>query len=246
VISEALHDEKQIPSPQGRSSGIDLLRDVSCRSRDGLTHTIRLELLRIVPAVGISWADASAAASASSFLGLSGHLATVTSAAENNFLAGSFDFTAFEDLLAIAWLGGQVSSSGIGTWTVGPDASLNFSSGGAALPGRYANWGGIEPNNAPSAVEMQVGTLDWFGITHGKWADARNGLSCPCPDICDPIVGYFVEFESPAAVPLSPSVAQFIIGLALLGWLAWWKNRMVTRKSPNSMDGTRAYLGETT
>ena len=88
---------------------------------------------------------------------------------------------------------------------VGPEAGTSFSSGGSAFPGRYANWGGGEPNNAPSAVEMQVGTLDWFGITQGKWADARNGLSSPCPEICDPIVGYFVEYEAPAPVPLSPS-----------------------------------------
>jgi hypothetical protein len=172
-----------------------------------------------VPAVGISWADASAAASATLFLGVNGHLATVTSAAENNFLVSGFDFTAFKDQLAIAWLGGLVSSSGIGTWAVGPEAGLAFSSGGTALPGQYANWAGVEPNNAPSAVEMQIGTLNWFGITQGKWADARNGLSSPCPEICDPIVGYFVEYEAPATVPLSPSIAQFVLGLAFFGWL---------------------------
>src|SRR5262245_12711112 len=69
-----------------------------------------------IPAVGISWADASAAASASVFLGVNGHLATVTSDAENTFLVSSFNFSAFKDQLAIAWLGGLVSSSGIGTW----------------------------------------------------------------------------------------------------------------------------------
>src|SRR5262245_27119806 len=83
-----------------------------------------------VPAVGISWADASAAASASTFLGVNGHLATVTSAAENNFLVSSFDFTAFKDQLAIAWLGGLVSNLGIGSWVVGPEAGVSFSSGG--------------------------------------------------------------------------------------------------------------------
>jgi hypothetical protein len=39
----------------------------------------------------------------------------VTSAAENQFLVSSFDFAAFKDQLAIAWLGGLVSTSGIGT-----------------------------------------------------------------------------------------------------------------------------------
>ena len=57
-----------------------------------------------VPAVSISWADASAAAAASVFLGVNGHLATVTSAAENNFLAGSFDFSAVTQSSAAACL----------------------------------------------------------------------------------------------------------------------------------------------
>jgi hypothetical protein len=39
------------------------------------------------------------------------------------------------------------------------------------LPGQYANWGGIEPNNAPSNVNMILGNINWFGITHGQWAD---------------------------------------------------------------------------
>jgi hypothetical protein len=145
-----------------------------------------------VLADSISWADANAAASASTFMGVNGHLVTVTSAAENGFLISGFDFTAYDGLLAIAWMGAQVSSSGLGTWVVGPEAGLNFSLGATPLPGQYANWGGIEPNNPPSGVEMQVGTLNWYGITQGKWADARNGLSSPCPGICDPIVGYFV------------------------------------------------------
>src|SRR5215510_2887252 len=179
-----------------------------------------------VPTVGISWADASAAASASMFLGVNGHLATVTSAAENNFIVSSFDFSAFKDQLAIAWLGGLVSSSGIGTWVVGPEAGVSFSSYGSALTSRYANWGGIEPNNAPSAVEMQIGTLNWFGITQGKWADAQNGLSSPCPGLCDPIVGYFVEYEAPAPVPLSPSIMQFALGLAFFSWLVWSRKKL--------------------
>src|SRR5215467_12470453 len=83
-----------------------------------------------IAAPNISWADANAGAAASIFLGVHGHLATVTSAAENDFLANSFP--TFNGL-SLAWLGGQVSSSGTGTWVVGPDAGLNFS---------YANWGG--------------------------------------------------------------------------------------------------------
>jgi hypothetical protein len=148
----------------------------------------------VVPA--ISWADANADAAASTFLGVHGHLATVTSAAENDFLANSFP--TFNGL-SLAWLGGQVSSSGIGTWVVGPDTGLNFSSGGAALPGQYASWGGIEPNNAPSAVDMMVGNINWYGITHGQWADDTEATLAGDVQYGG-IVGYFVEYEV-SAVP---------------------------------------------
>lgn len=39
-----------------------------------------------VSAPGISWDDANAASTASSFMGVTGHLATVTSATQNTFL----------------------------------------------------------------------------------------------------------------------------------------------------------------
>jgi hypothetical protein len=169
-----------------------------------------------VLADSISWADANAAAAARVFGGVNGHLATVTSAAENNFLAtGVADFSAYTNLLAIVWLGGYVNSSNIGSWMVGPEAGQQFSNGQTPLNGMYTNWGGIEPNNAPSGLEMQVGTLNWFGITQGKWADARNGLSAPCPGICDPIVGYFVEFET----PLPGAFPLFASGLGVMAFL---------------------------
>jgi hypothetical protein len=69
-----------------------------------------------VLADGISWADASTAASNSVFGGVNGHLVTITSAAENNFLVNSVaNFSAYEGILALSWIGAQVSSSGIGS-----------------------------------------------------------------------------------------------------------------------------------
>jgi hypothetical protein len=79
-----------------------------------------------VSANAISWADAEAAAEASTFMGVTGHLATITTAAENNFLATNFPTF---DGLALAWIGGQVvGTSGVGAWVVGPLAGLAFSS----------------------------------------------------------------------------------------------------------------------
>jgi hypothetical protein len=85
----------------------------------------------------------------------------------------SADFSAYAGVLAVAWIGAQVSSSGIGSWVAGPEAGQQFSSLQTPLNGMYTNWGGIEPNNAPSAVDMQIGTLNWFGIVQGKFVPTR-------------------------------------------------------------------------
>ena len=160
---------------------------------------------------------------------MNGHLATVTSAAENNFLATSVaDFSAYDGLLALSWLGAEVDSSNIGSWVVGPEAGQQFSNGQTPLNGMYSNWGGIEPNNAPSAVDMQIGTLIWYGISQGKWGDAQNGLAdtSGCgggPGFCDPIVGFFIEYE-PRAVPI-PAVGSGLPGIVAGGALLAWRRR---------------------
>ena len=45
----------------------------------------------ISPAGGIDWADARASAASMTFMGVSGHLATITSAAEDEFVLSLFD-----------------------------------------------------------------------------------------------------------------------------------------------------------
>lgn len=181
-----------------------------------------------VSADDISWAAANTAASASVYLGLNGHLATVTSSAENSFLASNFaTFSGF----AGGWLGGQVTGSGsggIGSWVVGPEAGQQFSLGGSAVLGAYANWGGIEPNNAPSAVYMNLGTL-FAGIGPGQWADALNGLSSGG----DPIRGYLVEYEN-AAVPIPAALPLFATGIGVMGLLGWRRKK---RKNAAALAG---------
>lgn len=53
-----------------------------------------------------------------------------------------------------AWPGAQVTGfgSGAGVWVVGPESGNQLSIGGASFGGAYANRGGIEPSNAPSAA----------------------------------------------------------------------------------------------
>jgi hypothetical protein len=175
---------------------------------------------------GITWEEASAAAALSVFGGVNGHLATITSAAENSFLANSFNFSAFNGTLALGWLGGQVNSSGISSWVVGPEAGQQFSSGQTPLNGMYTNWGGIEPNNAPSAVNMMVGNINWFGITQGKWADDTDATLAAEANFGG-IVGYFVEYESPTPTPLPAALPLFATGLGAMGLFGWWRKRKV-------------------
>ena len=145
-----------------------------------------------VSALDISWSAARASAAGMSFMAVGGHLATVTSAAENAFLDSiSPDFGSF----AGAWLGGDATK-----WLVGPEAGQSYT---------YTNWGGIEPNNSPSNVYMNIGPL-FAGISHARWADAGGGVS----DSGDPIKGYFVEYETNL---VTEPASLALIGAALAG-----------------------------
>ncbi len=73
---------------------------------------------------------------------LRGHLATITSQEENDFV--------FNLLTATSWLGGSDDSvEGEWRWTEGPEAGQQFwqgLAGGSAVNGAYTNWGAGEPN----------------------------------------------------------------------------------------------------
>ena len=137
----------------------------------------------------ITWQNAGVAASNRTFLGVAGHLATITSAAENGFLVAQF---AGYGVPTGVWFAGQVDAGGVGRWMAGPESGLIFSTGQTPATGAYANWGGIEPNNAPSFTWMNLGP-GFAGINTGQWADDDNGV----PSGADPVIGYFVEYESP-------------------------------------------------
>ena len=152
-----------------------------------------------------SWFTASAAASASVFGGVSGHLATITSAAENAFLIGltSGTFTGFQG----AWIGG-IAPAG---WLVGPETGQAFS---------YTNWAGIEPNNSGYAYML----LSHPSFASGTWADdsLAQGSGQGFPDAnADPVIGYFVEWENAAAFVSAPeptTLALLSLGLFGLGF----------------------------
>jgi hypothetical protein len=142
-------------------------------------------------ATNVSAQDAFAAAAASTYLGLNGYLATVTSAEENSFvatLAGG----------SLAWLGGSDSGAGINDWTWrnGPEAGQTFT---------YTNWGGGEPNNCCGGEDFLH--INWAGL--GLWNDHGG------PGNQNHINGYVVEYSG-RQVPEPATLSLVGAGLSLL------------------------------
>lgn len=154
----------------------------------------------IIPGGTNDWFSAQSDASISSWLGFSGHLATITSLAENDFLIANFGTG--EDAFIGAWIGGKAPDG----WLDGPENGDTFS---------YTNWGGIEPNNSGYAY-MNIGTVG-PGIGAGEWADdsGTQGYPGSYDGYNDPVIGYFVEYEGPSGVVPEPlTILLFGAGLS--------------------------------
>jgi len=181
-----------------------------------------------VSSAGISWDDANAASGAISFMGVTGHLATPTSATQNSFLLSIAPlFSTYEG----AWLGGQCINAAACSWATGPLTGQQFSKGQTPVNGAYVNFGGLEPYpaSATSWVYMNIGANHSVddpsnAFSAGYWADAGTNFSTSS----DPIQGYFVEFDI-AAVP-APIAGAGLPGIFFAGGglLAWWRRKKLT------------------
>lgn len=140
-----------------------------------------------------SWASARAAALASSHLGQQGYLVTITSAAENRFVAGLTG--------ALAWTGGNdIGMEGTWMWADGPEAGIVYWNG---APVGYTNWNGGEPNDFGNGEDGMH--INW--AVNGGWNDYFLTAEH----------GYIVEYGGNGAVPEPATWAMLILGFGVVG-----------------------------
>jgi hypothetical protein len=120
----------------------------------------------------INWDDAKMAAENRAFNGLQGHLATITSQDENDFIAG------FLPSGAGYWIGGFQPPG-----SLEPDGNWQWITGESF---DYTNWGAEEPNETGYKDENED-RLEF----DGEWNDLRGSHISP---------GYIVEYE-PQTIP---------------------------------------------
>ena len=137
----------------------------------------------------LNWVDAKAAAAASSYNGMQGYLATITSAGENNFvwkllgadawIGGSYDYQQVNAATGTTTFADQNAALGNVYWITGPEAGTQFSSGignPVAQNGAYMNWNGGEPNDMGDEFYVEFYSS---GGSAGRWNDLPLGAQLP-------------------------------------------------------------------
>lgn len=151
---------------------------------------------------GIDWATANAGATGMTFLGTLGHLATITSATENSFVASLLPAVVPNDFLFRSWWLGGLQPDG----SAEPAANWQWVTG---EPFAYTNWANDEPNNFDGGEDR----LSMY--QPGLWNDVFGTRGYD---------GYVVEFDV-SAVP-EPASLTLLAGGAL-GLLRFRRRRPV-------------------
>lgn len=164
------------------STGTDTL-EVSLVPRGEVFFTDNNHLYKFISGT-ITANSARTSAAAQTAYGATGYLATITSQAENDFVANR--------LQGDGWIGGSdATSEGTWKWITGPETDTTFwsgASGGSTVGGNYANWASGEPN-------------DWGGNEDciQFYITSRNWNDLPCTG--NTLSGYVVEFGAPGDLP---------------------------------------------
>lgn len=149
---------------------------------------------RVAPPEGVTWTEARDEATASTFLGESGHLVTVNSEEEWNFIIETFpqDWT---------WIGlSDEAQEGTFQWVTGEP--LTFT---RWIPGEPNNSGGIEDYVFYQRSSGLDGDFGW-----NDFPNYRNVFTSALP------IGYVVEF-----VPEPSPLTLAALGLAALAAYGW-------------------------
>lgn len=152
----------------------------------------------------ITASTAKALAEASTYLGVSGYLATITSAAEQTFLntlnaAYTAASNAHSGRYVRAWLGGSDATiEGTWEWTTGETFA-------------YTNWANNANNNNNNADKKDYLAGWWRG---DRWRDCKRNCN---------VYKYVVEYDASASispVPVPASLPMIAAGLGLMAFVA--------------------------
>ncbi len=142
----------------------------------------------------ITWEDAKLAAEAMTFNGAVGHLVTLSSTEETNFInplySGDINTTVFGP-----WIGlNDIAVEGTYTWVTGEAFT-------------YSNWSAGEPNNSGNEDGVHL-----WGATSGRPLGSWNDWQVTTNNAA----GYIVEFEASemASVPEPAMFSLLLLGLA--------------------------------
>lgn len=162
----------------------------------------------------LPWLTASNMAAGMTYQAYQGHLVTISSADENNFVYSSVYSTFFTNFPGNTgkgdwvWLGGYQ-----------PESSLEPAGGWTWVTGEpfdYANWDSGQPSDSQGGGLAQNFLLIWHG---GSWNDAAG------PFIGNDVSGFIVEFEP---VPEPSEIVLAAVGILLLGFRRQQKKFLVS------------------
>jgi hypothetical protein len=156
----------------------------------------------VIPAPGITWDNARAAALASFYLGLQGHLATITSADEHSYVNQAIQQNGGGEM----WAGGYQNP----VTETDPQAGWTWVNGEGSFPGfnstsPYASWNGGEPNDYYGSASEQ-----YLGLNLGPGFNDEGNLSL--------ITGYVIEYDPNTIndVPDTGATASLLSGALFL------------------------------